>query len=80
MNSESDTRYLMEATVPLRLASVTSSGWPIVLSLWYTYQDGKLYCAIRSQQKFLDILDPSKDAPSRLATTNHPIAEFGGEG
>ncbi|HTY80502.1 MAG TPA: hypothetical protein VMI34_21925, partial [Candidatus Bathyarchaeia archaeon] len=38
-------RYLRETVVPLRLACTTSAGWPLVLSLWYLYRDGSLWCA-----------------------------------
>ena len=37
--------YLQEVTIPLRLSCVADSGWPAVLSLWYLYEDGALYCA-----------------------------------
>ena len=37
--------YLKETKIPLRLSATTASGWPVVLSLWYLYEDGALYCA-----------------------------------
>ena len=42
---ESFERYLSETKIPLRLACVNESGWPVVLSLWFLYEDGFLYCA-----------------------------------
>ncbi len=38
-------RYLTDIHIPLRLACVTTAGWPLVLSLWFLYEDGHLYCA-----------------------------------
>ena len=37
--------YLRQTKIPLRLSTVTASGWPLILSLWYLYDDGALYCA-----------------------------------
>lgn len=37
--------YFSETKIPLRLACANDSGWPIVLSLWFLYEDGFLYCA-----------------------------------
>jgi len=37
--------YLNQARIPIRLSCRTGSGWPVVLSLWYIYRDGLLYCA-----------------------------------
>ena len=37
--------YLQDTVVPIRLASTESSGCPVVLSLWYLYEDGAIWCA-----------------------------------
>lgn len=41
--------YLQETIIPLRLSTSTSAGWPIVLSLWYLYAEGALFCATTQQ-------------------------------
>jgi hypothetical protein len=38
-------RYLHEMRIPLRLACQSQKGWPLVLSLWYLFDEGKIYCA-----------------------------------
>lgn len=38
-------RYLRDTVVPIRLASMESSGCPVVLSLWYLYEEGAIWCA-----------------------------------
>ena len=48
--------YLQETTIPLRLSAKTASGWPIVLSLWYLYEEGALYCATPQSAKVVDYL------------------------
>lgn len=40
-------RYLRETVVPLRVACLTRTGAPLVLSLWFLYRDGALWCASR---------------------------------
>lgn len=37
--------YLDEANIPLRLATLTSSGWPEVTSLWFVRDGDELLCA-----------------------------------
>jgi nitroimidazol reductase NimA-like FMN-containing flavoprotein (pyridoxamine 5'-phosphate oxidase superfamily) len=37
--------YLDASKIPLRLSALNEEDWPIVLSLWYLYEDGLLYCA-----------------------------------
>ena len=40
-------RWLTEARIPVRLAVTTARG-PLVVSLWYRYDDGQLWCATRA--------------------------------
>lgn len=80
MIGESDTRYLMEATVPLRLACVTSYGWPIVLSLWYAYQDGKLYCATRKSAKILRHIRSGQKCAFEVGNNEPPYRGVRGRG
>jgi hypothetical protein len=48
--------YLLETKIPLRLSAITPSGWPTVLSLWYIYEDGAMYCATPQRAKVVDYL------------------------
>jgi len=49
-------KYLHETKIPLRLSTTTASGWPLVLSLWYLFEDGALYCATPKGAKVVDYL------------------------
>jgi len=49
-------RYLMEMQIPLRLSCISTSGWPFLLSLWYLYEEGKLYCATTQKAKVVTYL------------------------
>ena len=39
------TAFLDESVIPLRLAAVAPSGWPLVVSLWFARDDETLVCA-----------------------------------
>lgn len=49
-------RYLQETIIPLRLATATTTGWPVVLSLWYLFEEGSLYCATQQQAQVVTYL------------------------
>lgn len=49
-------KYLREIRIPIRLACVTESDWPMTVSLWYLYEDGKLYCATQASSKIVAYL------------------------
>lgn len=40
-------RYLIDSVIPVRLATIGSTG-PLVQSLWYLYDDDALWCATQS--------------------------------
>jgi hypothetical protein len=45
INTVSLDRFYEETKIPLRLSCISTTGWPVVLSLWYLFEDGSLYCA-----------------------------------
>lgn len=49
-------QYLTEARIPLRLSCVSDSGWPVVLSLWYLFEDDTLYCATPKRARVVNYL------------------------
>lgn len=49
-------QYLRETVIPMRLACATQSGWPMVLSLWYLYEDGCLKCATQASARVVAYL------------------------
>lgn len=57
MNSDvSIERYLQESEIPLRLSCMTDSGWPTVLSLWYLFEEGSLFCATPENARVVSYL------------------------
>lgn len=72
--------YLREAPIPLRLACVTPSGWPMVLSLWYLYREGWLYCATQKQAKVVAYLQQQPKCAFEVAADQPPYCGIRGQG
>ena len=49
-------QYLAETRIPLRLSCISASGWPVVLSLWYLFEEGNLFCATPLRSKVVSYL------------------------
>jgi hypothetical protein len=43
--------YFRAAVIPVRLACPRADGWPLVISLWYLYRDGMIWCATQATAK-----------------------------
>jgi nitroimidazol reductase NimA-like FMN-containing flavoprotein (pyridoxamine 5'-phosphate oxidase superfamily) len=56
MTEESIQEYLQEITIPLRLSCMDEAGWPVVLSLWFLYEDGSFFCATPERAKVVSYL------------------------
>lgn len=73
-------RYLEKAVIPLRLSCATPSGWPTVLSLWYLYRDGKLYCATQKTAKVVSYLTREPRCAFEIASDLPPYCGVRGQG
>jgi nitroimidazol reductase NimA-like FMN-containing flavoprotein (pyridoxamine 5'-phosphate oxidase superfamily) len=71
--------HLTETVVPLRLACAAASGHPQVLSLWYLWRDGALWCATSPQARVVGWLareprcgfEVAPDAPPYRGVRGH---------
>jgi hypothetical protein len=72
--------YLHEITIPLRLSAVTPAGWPVVMSLWYLYRDGKFYCATRESARIVSYLRQSPRCGFEIAADTPPYCGVRGRG
>ena len=76
--------YLQEVRIPIRLSCTTGSGWPIVLSLWFLYEDGYLYCATRDKARVVEYLtieprcgfEIARDQPPYCGVRGQALAEI----
>lgn len=72
-------QYLDNSRIPLRLTCLTPGGWPAVLSLWYTYRDGMLYCATRRSARVVSYLEADERCGFELAADTPPYCGLRGQ-
>ena len=73
-------QYLSEIRIPLRLSCITASGWPSVLSLWYLYREGNLYCATQETAKVVSYLRHDPRCAFEIAADQPPYCGVRGQG
>ena len=65
-------QYLTQVQIPVRVSGVTASGWPVVVSLWYLYRDGRLYCATQSTARIVEYLRHEPRCAFEIASDQMP--------
>lgn len=73
-------RYLEQTRIPLRLAAVTESGWPLVLSLWFVLRRGSLWCATQRSAKIVRHLRADPRCAFEVAPEQPPYRGVRGQG
>jgi nitroimidazol reductase NimA-like FMN-containing flavoprotein (pyridoxamine 5'-phosphate oxidase superfamily) len=71
--------FLTQKRIPIRLACQTESGWPAVLSLWYLYRDGKIYCATRPSARVVSYLGSDSRCAFEIAADTPPYCGVRGQ-
>lgn len=79
MSLEIHQDYLKETVIPIRLACRTGSGWPFILSLWYLYADGSLYCATQAGARIVDHLNNDPRCAFEIASDRPPYCGIRGQ-
>lgn len=72
--------YLTDAVVPVRLGCLDLKGNPVVLSLWYIYRDGYLYCATSSSARVVQYLKQDDRCAFEIASDLPPYCGVRGRG
>ena len=73
-------QYLRDVAIPLRLSCISMAGWPTVLSLWYVYRDGYLYCATQESARVVDYLRHEPRCGFEVAADLPPYCGVRGQG
>jgi nitroimidazol reductase NimA-like FMN-containing flavoprotein (pyridoxamine 5'-phosphate oxidase superfamily) len=73
-------KYLMDIRIPLRLACSNSNDWPVVLSLWFEYRQGLLYCASNRKAKVIAYLQDNPRCAFEVAGDQPPYCGVRGQG
>jgi hypothetical protein len=71
--------YLHEARIPVRLAGVASSGWPVVLSLWFLPEFDAIWCATARTAKIVSLLEADGRCGFEVASEEMPYRGVRGQ-
>jgi hypothetical protein len=79
-NDEEAERWLLDSVIPLRLAVPTRSGFPMLLSLWYLYENGCLWCAVHRSAKVYRAIQRNGRCSFEVAPNEPPYRGVRGRG
>lgn len=72
--------FLESAVVPLRLACNGSTGTPILASLWFVPEDGRLWCATQRSARIVSLLREDPRCAFEVAQDAPPYCGVRGQG
>lgn len=72
--------FLGRAAYPIRLACNANDGFPRVVSLWYQYADGKLYCVTHGDSALARMLRRDGKVGFEVAPNDPPYHGVRGQG
>jgi nitroimidazol reductase NimA-like FMN-containing flavoprotein (pyridoxamine 5'-phosphate oxidase superfamily) len=78
--TEEIARYLSEIKIPIRLACITDTGWPLVTSLWFVFMNQKLYCSTQRTAKVIEFLSQNPRCGFEVASDQPPYRGVRGKG
>ena len=65
-------RFLAQTRVPLRLAANGASGHPLLASLWFTADNGRLWCATQRNSRIATLLARDPRCAFEVAPESRP--------
>ena len=72
--------FLVGARTPMRLACVSSEGWPLIASLWFQPEDGELWCATPARSTVARLLAREPRCGFEIAVNDPPYRGVRGRG
>ena len=66
--------------IPIRISFMKSTGFPAVVSLWYTHADGRIYCAAQKTAKIITYVRQNPKCGFEIAGDMPPYKGLRGEG
>ncbi|SRR6056297_1839613 len=73
-------QYLEQSRYPMRLACVGGDGFPRVVSVWYYYAEGELYCVAHGSSQLVGLLRRSDKVGFEVAPNEPPYCGVRGQG
>ncbi|MEJ2532708.1 MAG: pyridoxamine 5'-phosphate oxidase family protein [Halioglobus sp.] len=72
--------FLREAVYPMRLACVGADGYPRVVSVWFRYEQGTLYCVSHRESSLVALLRKNNRVGFEIAPNEPPYHGVRGQG
>jgi nitroimidazol reductase NimA-like FMN-containing flavoprotein (pyridoxamine 5'-phosphate oxidase superfamily) len=72
--------HLAGATLPLRLATASGRGGPLVASLWFLFDEGALWCATQAKARLAEVLWEEPRCAFEVAGDAPPYRGVRGQG
>ena len=72
--------FLERSEIPVRLGCLSSSGAPLVSSLWYLYADGAIWCATKKSAKLVTLFEKDARCAFEVAGDTFPYRGVRGQG
>ena len=79
-NSVRDKKDLVNLIVPLRLSCLTTSGWPMIIPLWFKFLIDRFYCATQQNAKIISYLKKDARCAFEISSENPPYRGIRGQG
>lgn len=73
-------QYLGSSRIPIRLACIGSDEFPRVVSVWFQYQQGNIYCASHRNSQLVALLRERNRVGFEVATNDPPYFGVRGQG
>jgi hypothetical protein len=71
--------FLTSTQIPLRLACVGADGFPRVISLWYRYEGGRIYCVTHQDSQLANLLRREDKIGFEIAPNEPPYHGLRGQ-
>ena len=72
--------YLNEKAVPLKLSVISSGGWPVIVSLWFVFDENRIICASRKNSKIITFLKNNPRCAFEVSGEVPPYSGVRGQG
>ena len=72
--------YLNEKVVPLKLSVISSGGWPVIVSLWFFFDENRIICASRKNSKIIEYLEGNPRCAFEVSGDSPPYSGVRGQG
>ena len=73
-------QFLLSNAIPVRLSCNTDNGCPLLSSLWFFYEQGKLFCATHEKSALARYLEQDSRCAFEIAVNTPPYKGVRGQG